>query len=52
MLGRIQSRYGPNRVGPKGLIQPMADAFKLMSKERFTPETAVPWMMAIAPVIS
>ena len=30
----------------------MADAFKLMSKERFTPETAVPWMMAIAPVIS
>ena len=52
VMSRIQSRYGPNRVGPKGLIQPMADAFKLMSKERFTPETAVPWMMAIAPVIS
>ena len=52
VMSRIQSRYGPNRVGPKGLIQPLADAFKLLSKEHSAPATAVPWMMAVAPVIS
>jgi NADH-quinone oxidoreductase subunit H len=52
LLGRFQSRLGPNRVGPYGLMQPMADVLKLLSKERYTPATAVPWMMAIAPVIS
>jgi len=52
LLGRFQSRYGPNRVGLRGLGQPLADVLKLLSKERFTPETAVPWMMALAPVIS
>ena len=51
LLGRFQSRYGPNRVGPYGLIQPVADALKLLSKEQSTPATAVPWMMALAPVI-
>jgi NADH-quinone oxidoreductase subunit H len=52
LLGRFQSRIGPNRVGPKGLLQPMADVLKLLSKEQSSPRTAVPWMMAIAPVIS
>jgi NADH-quinone oxidoreductase subunit H len=52
LLGRFQSRLGPNRVGPRGLLQPVADVLKLLSKEQSTPETAVPWMMAIAPVIS
>ena len=51
LLGRFQSRLGPNRVGPRGLLQPLADVIKLLSKEQSTPETAVPWMMAIAPVI-
>jgi NADH-quinone oxidoreductase subunit H len=51
LLGRFQSRLGPNRVGPRGLLQPVADVLKLLSKEQSTPETAVPWMMAIAPVI-
>ena len=52
VMGRIQSRIGPNRVGPRGLLQPLADALKLISKEQSTPETAVPWMMALAPAIS
>ncbi|MEA2308766.1 MAG: NADH-quinone oxidoreductase subunit, partial [Thermoleophilaceae bacterium] len=52
LLGRFQARLGPNRVGPFGLIQPLADVLKLLSKEQSTPETAVPWMMAIAPAIS
>jgi NADH-quinone oxidoreductase subunit H len=52
LLGRFQSRIGPNRVGYKGLLQPLADVLKLLSKEQSTPDTAVPWMMAIAPVIS
>ena len=33
LLGRFQSRVGPNRVGPKGLLQPAADVLKLLSKE-------------------
>jgi NADH-quinone oxidoreductase subunit H len=52
LLGRFQSRLGPNRVGPRGLLQPLADVLKLLSKEQSAPETAVPWMMAIAPAIS
>src|SRR3954453_14269210 len=51
VMGRLQSRIGPNRVGPKGLLQPLADALKLISKEQSSPETAVPWMMAIAPAL-
>ncbi len=52
LLGRFQARYGPNRVGPYGLMQPLADVLKLLSKEQSHPATAVPWLMAIAPVIS
>jgi NADH-quinone oxidoreductase subunit H len=52
LLGRFQSRLGPNRVGPYGLMQPLADVLKLLSKEQFTPATAVPWLMAIAPALA
>jgi NADH-quinone oxidoreductase subunit H len=52
LLGRFQQRYGPNRVGPRGLLQPLADVLKLLSKEASTPATAVPWMMAMAPAIT
>jgi len=52
LLGRFQARIGPNRVGKFGLLQPLADVVKLASKEQSTPATAVPWMMALAPMIS
>ncbi len=51
LLGRFQNRYGPNRVGPYGLLQPLADVVKLASKEPFYPSTGVPRLMAIAPAI-
>ena len=37
IIGRMQSRYGPNRAGPFGLLQPIADAIKLLTKEALTP---------------
>jgi NADH-quinone oxidoreductase subunit H len=52
LMGRMQSRYGPNRVGPWGLMQPLADVLKLLTKENSTPTTAVPWLMTLAPMIS
>ena len=52
LLGRFQSRLGPNRVGPYGSMQPLADVLKLLSKEAFTPSTAVPWLFALAPAIA
>jgi NADH-quinone oxidoreductase subunit H len=51
ILGRFQARYGPNRVGPLGLLQPLADAVKLITKESYRPENAVPVLWAIAPAI-
>ena len=51
-LGRFQSRYGPNRVGFRGSLQPLADVFKLLSKEQFHTTTGIAWMMALAPAIS
>jgi NADH-quinone oxidoreductase subunit H len=51
LLGRFQNRYGPNRVGPYGLLQPLADVLKLLSKEQFYPRTGVPFLMAVAPAI-
>ena len=38
-LGRIQNRYGPNRVGPFGLLQPLADGIKALTKEDIVPLT-------------
>jgi NADH-quinone oxidoreductase subunit H len=52
LLGRFQNRYGPNRVGPFGLLQPMADIVKLLTKEQFRPRTSIGWLFALAPTIS
>src|ERR1700758_2041861 len=52
LLGRFQARYGPNRVGPYGALQPLADILKLLSKERFRPTTSIGFLFALAPIIS
>jgi NADH-quinone oxidoreductase subunit H len=41
LLGRLQNRYGPNRAGPFGLLQPIADLIKLVRKESFFPSAAI-----------
>jgi NADH-quinone oxidoreductase subunit H len=51
LLGRFQARYGPNRVGPFGLLQPLADAVKLISKEHYHPRAAIPALYYMAPAI-
>jgi len=52
LLGRFQSRYGPNRVGPYGLLQPVADIGKLLGKEHSRPHTSVGALFWAAPIIS
>src|SRR5919199_86166 len=48
----LQQRLGPYRVGPKGLLQPLADVVKLMFKEELRPRAADPLLFALAPIIS
>ena len=52
LLGRFQSRYGPNRVGPYGALQPLADILKLLTKEQFRPTTSIGFLFVLAPAIS
>jgi NADH-quinone oxidoreductase subunit H len=52
LLGRFQNRYGPNRVGPFGLMQPLAEILKFATKEPFKPTTSVAYLFRIAPAIA
>jgi NADH-quinone oxidoreductase subunit H len=52
LLGRFQGRYGPNRVGPFGFAQPIADILKLATKEEFRPRTSQAFLYTLAPVLS
>ena len=52
VIAWAQSRLGPMRVGPFGILQPVADAVKLMIKEDITPARADKWVFTIAPIIS
>lgn len=51
ILGFIQVRVGPNRVGPWGLLQPIADVLKLLVKEDVIPNRAVRWAFILAPCL-
>jgi len=52
VMGRMQLRYGPNRAGPYGLLQPIADLVKLVRKEAFAPSSAIELPYILAPVVS
>jgi NADH-quinone oxidoreductase subunit H len=50
-LGRMQNRLGPNRVGPYGILQPIADGIKSLTKEDIVPRAADRWVHFLAPVL-
>jgi NADH-quinone oxidoreductase subunit H len=52
LIGRMQLRYGPNRAGPRGLLQPIADLVKLIRKEAFYPSNAIGVLYISAPALS
>lgn len=51
LISRLQVRIGPNRAGPFGLLQPIADAVKLLTKEDILPQGADPHIYRLAPAI-
>ncbi|MFU8847251.1 MAG: NADH-quinone oxidoreductase subunit NuoH [Opitutales bacterium] len=51
VLARIQNRYGPNRAGLWGMLQPVADGIKMLTKEDIVPRGGIGWMHLLAPVV-
>src|SRR5512145_2810958 len=52
VIARFQSRVGPNRAGPQGLLQPLADGVKLIFKEEVVPASADKWTFILAPMLA
>ena len=52
VMARMQLRYGPNRAGPRGLLQPIADLLKLLNKESFQPVAAIDWAFILGPFLA
>ena len=52
VIGSMQARVGPNRVGPRGLLQPFADVIKLLIKEVIVPSQSNKFLYVIAPLLS
>ena len=52
LIGRLQLRYGPNRAGPFGLLQPIADLVKMIRKESFLPPAGIDLLLLVAPVVA
>jgi len=52
LLARMQRRYGPNRAGPRGLLQPFADLIKMVRKEAFAPVAAIDFLYICAPAFA
>jgi NADH-quinone oxidoreductase subunit H len=52
VLAWIQDRKGPNRVGPLGLLQPLADLIKMLTKEDVRPRDADTWLFSLAPAMA
>jgi NADH-quinone oxidoreductase subunit H len=52
LIGRMQLRYGPNRAGPRGILQPIADLVKLIRKESFFPASSIDILYITAPALS
>jgi NADH-quinone oxidoreductase subunit H len=52
VIAWVQVRLGPMRAGPQGVLQPIADAVKLILKEDITPSRADPWVFTLAPILS
>jgi NADH-quinone oxidoreductase subunit H len=52
IMGRMQLRYGPNRAGFRGSLQPIADLLKLLNKESFQPTAAIDWAFIAGPFLA